>query len=62
MYAILISSQFMFMDSYCRWTSHINCIVALCLINIISRHVPLSGHDEVAFLNDVANDAESTLK
>ena len=26
----------------------------------ISRHVPLSGHDDVALLNDVANDAEST--
>ena len=30
--------------------SHINCIVAHCLINVffISRHVPLSGHDDVA--------------
>ena len=26
----------------------------------ISRHIPLSDHDDVAFLNDVANDAEST--
>ena len=24
--------------------------------------MPLSGHDDVAFLNDVANDAESTQK
>ena len=30
-------------------TSHINCIVARCLINIVYlRHVPLSGHDDVA--------------
>ena len=28
----------------------------------ISWHVPLLGHDDVAFLNDVANDAESTTK
>ena len=26
----------------------------------ISWHVPLLGHDDVAFLNDVANDTEST--
>ena len=44
-------------------TSHINCSVARCLINVIYlKHVPLSGHDDVAFLNDVANDAESTQK
>ena len=31
-------------------TSYINCIAAWCLINIvISVHVPLSGHDYVAF-------------
>ena len=28
----------------------------------ISWHVPFSGHDDVHFLNDVANDAESTQK
>ena len=29
--------------------SHINCIVARCLINVFYlRHVPLSGHDDVA--------------
>ena len=29
----------------------------------VSRHVPLSGHDDIAlFFNDVANDAESTQK
>ena len=31
-------------------TSHINCIVSRCLIMLsISHHVPLSGHDDVAF-------------
>ena len=30
-------------------TTHINCIVACCLINVVhSRHVPLSGHDAIA--------------
>ena len=29
-------------------TSNINYIVARCLMNFISRHVPLSGHDDVA--------------
>ena len=30
-------------------TSHINCIVTRCLINVVYlRHVPLSGHDGVA--------------
>ena len=28
----------------------------------ISWHVPLSGHDDVALLSDIANDAESTQK
>ena len=28
----------------------------------MSWHVPLSGHDDVHFLNDVINDAESTQK
>ena len=39
-------------------TSHINWIVAHCLINFIylMAYVPLSGHD------DVANDTESTQK
>ena len=46
-------------------------IVARCLINVvywggggggagISRHVPKSDHDNVAFLNDFAYDAETT--
>ena len=26
----------------------------------ISQHVPLSGHQDIAFLNDVVNDIEST--
>ena len=46
-------------------SSHINCIVARCLINVVYlTHVPLSGHDDVALfvLNDVTNDAESTQK
>ena len=44
-------------------TFHINCIVARCLINgCLSRHVPLSGHNDVALLNDVTNDVESTRK
>ena len=31
-------------------TSHINCIVAHCLINVVylSQYVPLSGHDDFA--------------
>ena len=44
-------------------TSEINCTAARCLINIVYlRHVPLSGHDDVALFNDVTNDAESTQK
>ena len=40
-------------------TSHINCNVARCLINVsISRHVPLSGHNDVSLFND----AESIQK
>ena len=31
-------------------TSHIHCIVVRCLINVVYlRHVPLSGHEDVAF-------------
>ena len=30
--------------------------------NLINFSLPLSGHDDVALLNDVANDAESTRK
>ena len=42
-------------------TSHINCIAARCLINVVYlTTLPLSGHDDVAFLNGVAYDAEST--
>ena len=45
------------------FTSHINCIVARCLINVVNlRHVCLSGHDDFAFLNYVTKDAESTYK
>ena len=48
---------------YLSIISHINCIVARCLIKLfISRHVPLSGHDDIALFNDVANDVESTQK
>ena len=44
-------------------TSIINCIVARCLINAVYLlHVPLSGHDDVHFLSDVANDDLSTQK
>ena len=44
-------------------TSNINCIVARCLINVVYLlHVPLSGHDDVHFLNDVANDDLSTQR
>ena len=45
-------------------TSHINCIVARCLINVVYLtacclyQVMMTLH----FLNDVANDAESTQK
>ena len=45
-------------------TSHINCIVARCLINVVYLtacclyQVMMTLH----FLNDVANDAESTYK
>ena len=42
-------------------TSHINCIAARCLIYMsFTGYVPLSGQDDVAHFNDVANDAEST--
>ena len=43
-------------------TSHINCIVARCLINSVylSACAFISGHDDVALLNDVANGTEST--
>ena len=40
---------------------YFNCIVSRCLINVAYLAIfrlPLSGHDDVAFLNDVANDAE----
>ena len=44
-------------------TSHINCIVARCLINVVYLlHVPLSGHDNVHFFNYVANDDLSTQR
>ena len=44
-------------------TSHINCIVARCLKNVVYLMAcALSGHDDVALLNDAANDAESTQK
>ena len=34
--------------------------VSLYMLSI-SRHVPLSGHDDAALLNDVVNDIVSTL-
>ena len=40
-------------------TIHIICSVATLSI---LQHVPLSGHDDIAILNDVANDAELTQK
>ena len=40
-------------------TSHINCISARCLINVVYL---VACNDDVALLNDVANDAESTQK
>ena len=44
-------------------TIHINCSVARCLINAVYlTALPLSGHEGVALLNDVANYAESTQK
>ena len=59
-------SLFMQLDSklYLSVTSHINCIVARCLINVVYLtacclyQVMMTLH----FLNDVANDAESTQK
>ena len=44
-------------------TSQINCTSARCLISMAYlRHLPLSGHKDVALLNDVTNDAESKQK
>ena len=37
---------------YLSAISHINCFVAPLPT---SRHAPLSGHDDVAFLNDIRN-------
>ena len=40
-----LSSEYMFLSG----TSHTNCIALRCLINMVYlRHVPLSGHDDVA--------------
>ena len=49
--------------SYPNMTIHVNNIVARCLINVVYlKHVPLSGHDDVAPFNDVVNDVDSTQK